>query len=1085
MAPQRYHRPVVPVRLFGMKIPTNIRVFRLAAALLCVCVSVQAHAKRWANFADPVFFNLSTDQGLPFGRVSGMARDADGFVWLVTSDGLIRWDGYAFQALPSGVADIDNDIRTMQADGQGRLWLGTGRGLYCFDPRSGEVEQFHLSGGDSFAVIGMELQQTPQGQVLWLGTERGVFEVNAVSGDVRRHLADESGADLTMRVFAVVPDADGGIWAGTSKGLFRKRAGQRDFEQLELQPLLPDNTRISDLLLTHTGEVWFGTPRNGAFAVQADDQLVAIPIAGFDGEWIYSMEEVAEGLIWLGTYGKGVIEVNSIDGSTRRMRHNPLLKHSLSDDVVWTVTSDGTGLVWVGTAMGLSILDLKQVALKTAFGGSNRPTALRDRGVKSLLETQSGQLWVGLRESGVDVIDPEEGRVATIDVDPGNATRALPGGAIETMAQVANGDIYIGSNWGLYRHANSRLRRIQFEGRDDLVFTGALMFDGSRLWAGGTDGLWQLGLDGPTAVAAQVASSVNGAFTDPRISTMAPGANGHLAVGTWEGINWVNAEGMVVQRIPAVDEMPSPLDNGYVTSVLTDAKGRTWIGTSGAGIYVNHGGELRQIGREDGLPSDVTASLQLDDLGRVWASTNSGIAVINPDSLDVAALGPADGALVAPYYRQPGLTTSQGEILFGGEGGLTIIDPGNWTPSSSYAPLAITSVRLGGEIVPNRDWDGAGGGIVIPADRNAVSLEFAALDYLSPRSIRYRHRLEGYDTDWHETDADRRTATYTLLPPGEYELQVQASNRQGIWGGEFRQLRMTVMPYWYQTQWARWAGTAATALVFYLLFRWRTAQLRRHRDVLEGLVQERTRDLEVSAEALRAKSAELETASMTDPLTGMHNRRFLDKHMPADQALVLRRYADAQGKSLELADLVFFVVDIDHFKLVNDVHGHAAGDRVLTAMRERLSREFRESDYLVRWGGEEFLVVARAASRDHAGSVAERIRRQVHDEAFDAGNGVSLNKTCSIGYCAMPFDIANPSALDWLDCVRLADLALYAAKRAGRNAWVGVSAGPGLVASALMRQIADNPAAALHENQIQLASNLDRCSIEGAWLAPT
>lgn len=1085
MARQRYRRWMLPVRLFGMKIPIKIRVLRLAAALLCACIVGQAQAERWASFADPVFFNLSTEQGLPFGRVSAVARDKDGFVWLVTSDGLIRWDGYAFQALPSGIADIDNDIRTMKADEQGRLWLGTGRGLYCFDPGTGEVERFHLFDEESFAVIGLELQQASTGLRLWLGTERGVFEVDALTGAVTHHLADEAGADLTMRVFAVVPDAQGGVWAGTSKGLYRRHKDEQKFQRVALQPLLPDNTRISDLLLTRADELWFGTPRNGVFAVRTDDQVVAIPIAGFEGEWIYSMEEVADDLVWLGTYGKGVIEVSAVDGGTRRMRHNPLLKHSLSDDVVWTVSSDGTGLVWVGTAMGLSILDLKQVALKTAFGGSNRPTALRDRGVKSLLETQNGQLWVGLRESGVDVIDPAYGRVATIDVDPGDAARALPGGAIETMAQVANGDIYIGSNWGLYRHANSRLRRMQFEGRDDLVFTGALMFDGSKLWAGGTDGLWQLALDGPRAVAAQVASSVNGAFTDPRISTMASGPDGHIAVGTWEGINWVDSEGKVVQRIPAVDENPSPLENGYVTSVLTDVAGRTWIGTSGAGIYVNDGGDLRQIGREDGLPSDVIASLQLDEQGRVWASTNSGIAVIRPDTLGVVALGPADGALVAPYYRQPGLTTSHGEILFGGEGGLTIIDPNVWAPSSGYAPLAITSVRLGGEFVPNRQWDGADGGLVVPADQNAVSLEFAALDFLSPRSIRYRHRLEGYDTDWHETDADRRTATYTLLPPGEYELQVQASNRQGIWGGEFRQLRMTVMPYWYQTQWARWAGIAATAVMFYLLFRWRTAQLRRHRDVLEGLVQERTRDLEVSAEALRAKSAELETASMTDPLTGMHNRRFLDKHMPADQALVLRRYADAPGQQLQLADLVFFVVDIDHFKTVNDVHGHAAGDRVLTAMRERLSREFRESDYLVRWGGEEFLVVARAASRDHAGSVAERIRLQVHDEPFDAGHGIFLNKTCSIGYCALPFDIANPRALNWLDCVRLADLALYAAKRAGRNAWVGVSAGPDLVAASLMRQIAENPVAALSENRICLTSNLEKQSIESAWLAST
>ena len=107
------------------------------------------------------------------------------------------------------------------------------------------------------------------------------------------------------------------------------------------------------------------------------------------------------------------------------------------------------------------------------------------------------------------------------------------------------------------------------------------------------------------------------------------------------------------------------------------------------------------------------------------------------------------------------------------------------------------------------------------------------------------------------------------------------------------------------------------------------------------------------------------------------------------------------------------MVDLDHFKDVNDRHGHAAGDAVLVQMQERLREVFRESDYLVRWGGEEFLVLARATRRDEARVVAERIRRAVADREFLLPDGERLRKTCSIGFACFPFvpDAAAPVEL--------------------------------------------------------------------------
>ncbi|MBT9491985.1 MAG: GGDEF domain-containing protein [Paucibacter sp.] len=207
--------------------------------------------------------------------------------------------------------------------------------------------------------------------------------------------------------------------------------------------------------------------------------------------------------------------------------------------------------------------------------------------------------------------------------------------------------------------------------------------------------------------------------------------------------------------------------------------------------------------------------------------------------------------------------------------------------------------------------------------------------------------------------------------------------------------------------------------------------------------------LEKNQELERAYQS-LKDVSLTDPLTGLRNRRFLEQNLAAEVSQCLRHYSAWRQQPLSDgagplampadADLIFFMVDIDHFKRVNDDWGHPAGDAVLVQMRERLQLACRDSDYLVRWGGEEFLVVARATNAGAAPEFAERIRLAVAERPFDVDAAAQLALTCSVGYAALPFIATQPERLDWQQVVGLADQALYMAKRGGRNAWVGLSA---------------------------------------------
>jgi diguanylate cyclase (GGDEF)-like protein len=450
------------------------------------------------------------------------------------------------------------------------------------------------------------------------------------------------------------------------------------------------------------------------------------------------------------------------------------------------------------------------------------------------------------------------------------------------------------------------------------------------------------------------------------------------------------------------------------------------------------------VGRAEGLPESVDA-LAVDPQHRMWASMDNpggGIAVIDASSLRVRTLGLADGVSIDQYAVGAATRTPDGTIFFGGLKGVTAIAPQASLGPSYVPPLIVTALSLGRQSVPAWDANRSGASVDLAPGARDITVEFAALDYAAPQSVRYAYELEGYDRDWIAADSAHRIATYTNLPPGRYTLHVRGTNRLGAWSE--RTLGVTALPAWYETWWFRALLGLLAAAALYGLHVTRTELLRRRQRELEGIVRERTSEL-------RQANAKLEEMSLTDPLTGLRNRRFLTQHIEADVAMALRRYEDALATSAAPpsdAALLFFLVDIDHFKAVNDELGHRAGDLVLTQMRERLQEVFRESDIVVRWGGEEFLAVAHGGWSD-ALDIAERLRAAVAGRPFMLDGGATLSKTASVGFAAFPFVAAAPRAITWSQVVELADQGLYMAKNGGRNTWFGLAAtartNPGLL----------------------------------------
>ncbi|MBC3883130.1 diguanylate cyclase [Undibacterium sp. LX40W] len=1016
--------------------------------------ATQANPEAWDKLADTVFRHLSMQQGLPQYSATSLAQDSDGFIWVGTQGGLARWDGYRFRNYLPQANDPhslpDNYVMSLHQDSKGRLWVGTnGGGLAMYDKSLDRFVRVPTGPGGISHVTVSSITSDEKGN-LWLATRAGLNFYDPQTGKVRQFHVSDDGLPSDL-VRTVARDGQGNIWVGTSEGLAKFDARTEQLKRVPLPIAAGKAQRVVAVCASSDGKVWIGTFDSGAFYITPDDPepkrlLVQKPnskVAETINENVYFIQKTADDEVWLGTYGRGILVVNTKTLETKRLVHETNRPSSLADNSVWSIIRDRSGLIWVGSQRGISIHDPSSKAILSLFGGDNRANGLQGIDFFAAHGFDDGSVWVGSQHQGISILDPNSQTFRALKGDDANPQSALPQSAVFTIYPVGANDVYVGTDKGLYltdRRGNS-VRRLNLTPRNPVLRVAALLHVEQRLYIGGPEGLWEKDLSKPnqdTVMQTDWAKSLGTKF----ITELKRAPDGAIWVATLQdGLYRYDPISQQLSNIKPDPKSKSSLTHRNVSSMLFDSRGWLWVGMQGGGLDILRPGkqagqfDFQHIGKAEKLPNDLVNKVLEDHTGQIWVSTDEGLAKIDPKTLEVQPLAEPDGVAIMGYWSTSGAKTRDGNLIFGGVGGMTVVRPSLLKPYEYRPPLVVTSIQLGGKTLAVNHARFVGDNaekLVIQADANSMVVEFAALDYSAAEHNRYAYRLEGYDKNWIETDYTRRLAAYTNLPPGDYRLHLRGTNRNGVWSEPDLMLNVRVMPAWFQTWWAYLLYLALFSALVYSLLRWRLWALRNKNRNLELLIQERTRELEVSRRAL-------EQQSLTDPLTGLRNRRYLNLCIADDIAEVQRSYSlQAENKGEANRNLIFMMVDIDHFKSVNDQYGHAAGDQVLNQTTSILRESVRDSDTIIRWGGEEFLIVVRHTHFAEAELLAERIRSRIAEHHFRLSDGKTLQRSCSIGLATYPFMPKAIEAYSWEQVVGIADKCLYAAKRAGRNAWVGL-----------------------------------------------
>jgi ligand-binding sensor domain-containing protein/two-component sensor histidine kinase len=733
-------------------------------------------------------------QGLPQDTVRAIAQTPDGYLWLGTSEGLARFDGYEFVTFTRDRVPLpSNSISTLWVDRSSNLWIGTSSGLARYS--NGRFKTFTKEDGLPPGAVSAFAQDASG--VVWL----------AAGGVLARY---EGGRLVVCQMQEVAPlqsvqvvygNSRGELWVGGIGGV-AKRVGNRFVPVLGPSDL--QGNMITSILQNARGTWLAGI--NGILLLRPDGSLRRFTTHdGLPNGFVLALCEDRAGNLWVGTYG-GLSRLEN-DRFVSQARDN-----REDRDWVWSVFEDREGDLWVGMNSALNRFrdDLFTVYGRSEGLPSDEPTVLH--------QDARGQIWIGYHDSGLVAWSPGKLRLYTTD-------DGLPSNEMFAIRDTRAGDLLIASRGGVSRLHQGHFvnywvpdpvgRRVVYDVLEDTR---------GHLWAATASGVYEF--DGALWREALDQRGFSGIFA----VTLAQGRDDSIWAGTLSDGLW---------RLPAggggsttIYTTENGLGSNKMRSLYLDAENTLWIGTQGGGLAALRDGAFHNFTARDGLLSDTIAHIEDDGKGSLWLSTPRGICRILKQQLwDFAAgkirflvpenFGIENGlrsAQCAPAVPASGggARTQDGRLWFPTGRGLAVVNPNapmRTVPGSPPAPVThIVEVAVNGHAV-----DFAGNSQWKP-NQGRVQFRYAGVFLRAPERVRYSYRLEGLDSDWIPAGA-QRVIDYNPLPHGRYRFLVQASLPDG--GSSQAEFSFEVLPRFFETAWFLWTCGVSLALGVYGLYRLR------------------------------------------------------------------------------------------------------------------------------------------------------------------------------------------------------------------------------------------------------------------------
>lgn len=744
--------------------------------------------------------NLSLDQylhtswtqeeGSALPQVLALAQTADGYLWLGTNKGLMRFDGMRFTdwSPTSGPPLPSSTIGCLRASSAGGLWVGMGAGLCRVD--RGRVFRYPALDKLPCPVITAMLEDR-FGRLWLLNLCREATTLARLSPDGALQTFGAKDGLPEQRLRALAQDRQGNLWIGTAGAVCRWSPGTAAVCSQEPAVNVAALSERADGDLMAADDI-----RNQVFRIS---NRLASPIAPRlpDTEFARAMVCDRDGNIWQGTSGQGLLRFreNKVDRFTRN--------EGLSNNVVNDLIEDREGDIWVATARGIDRIRDPKVQLYSSVNGLSSDL------IGAVYGASDGAIWIGTSGGGLN-------RLAGEHVTAYSRAAGLPNPSVTSLFEDAAGRMWAATVGGLTVQAGDRFVEVLTAGGHHLqkVFNIAGNRSGAVWLADGKLGLFAIhdGVADPVSLTGADKGDVYGLLV---------ARNGDVWLGHYHG-------GITILGGDSTKHYDSPdgLGQGPVRALYEDRQGVVWAGT-GQGLSRFRDGHWATWTTAQGLPEGGVQSIVDDDAGCLWLVTPAGVVRLTRASLEgpvkplqTVLYGRTEGLRLSPGMSNPRLSRSRdGRLWVCTEDGAAAIDPARVTSNPVPPPVVIEQV-----IADGKAYD--------PASRDEVAFRgrdlqivYTGISLMVPERVRFRYRMDGLDSRWTEAGS-RRNVAYVNLPPRHYRFQVMASNSDGVWNDTVADLALRVDPYFYQTKWF-----ALICLTSALLLVWSLHQLKMRRVV--------------------------------------------------------------------------------------------------------------------------------------------------------------------------------------------------------------------------------------------------------------